>query len=233
MQEDKPKDNLLNIIFALTIKDDSDEEQYLKLDDIEDLISKLVAVGEKYPYIHEYDLPDLSPENIKKNRHVDYIGLDKEVAYHMGLKESRRILKRNENLVNLISNFAAAESFSGDVMEFTNNTVIFDCHNPNIEYELGFVNNGQEKKENKLLTDGKINIIEQTENYKKVKIEDATYTIQAAYEDDRLKAAIVKTHFVHPSFLTFLMFEVRDFYKEQFGSYEESEKPSVLRKRLN
>ena len=228
------KENLLNIVFALTIRDDKDKEQFLKLSDIQDLVSKLNSVAEHYPFLHQYDLPDLNPKNLKKNKHVDYVGLDNEIAYHMKEKEAHKIIEENMDLVHLISNFATAETFNDDIRKLTNDVIVFDCHNPNTVYELGYVDDGQAVKENKLLTDGKINILEKTENYKKVKIDGATYVIQAAYEDERLKAAVVKTHFVHPGLLEFLKYEVKDFYEEKLqNSYDESEKPSVYRKRLN
>ena len=230
----KTRDSFLNIMFAMMITDDKFEEQYLNVSDIQELVQKINGVKDKYPYLHEYDMPDLSADSIKKNKHVDYVSLDDEIAFRMGAKEAERIIKRNPELVQMITNFAYIDTFNEEVMELTNNRVVFDCHNPNGEYLLGFVDSGTELKENKILTDGIIKIVEQNDFAKRVKVEKATYTIQAAYEDNKLEAAIVKTNIIHPTYLTFLMFEVRDFYKDQLGTYECSkDKPSVLRKRKN
>jgi hypothetical protein len=228
------KDSFLNIMFAMMITDNKYEEKYLKVSDLQDLIEKINSVSDRYPYLHEYDMPDLGADAIKKNRHVDYVSLDNEIAFRMGAKEAEKIIKRNNNLVQMITNFAFIDTFNDDVMNLTGNTVVFDCHNPNTEYLLGYVDSGAELKENKIFTDGDVTILEENDFAKKVKVSNASYVIQSAYEDNRLVAGLVKANYVHPTFLTFLMFEVRDFYRDQLGSYECSKtKPSVLRKRLN
>lgn len=238
----KKRDSFINIMFAMMIGDDKKEQQHIKISEIQNMINKIISLREslkdrekdKYSYIKEYDMPDLSINAIKNNKHVENIDLDDDIAFRMGAKEAARIIIRNPELVRLITNFAYIDSFNEDLMGLTDNTIVFDCHNPNDEYLLGYVYTGNEQKENKLVTDGIIKIVEQNEFSKKVKVERASYVIFSSYENNALLAAVVKADILHPTFLTFLMFEARDFYMNQLGNYDCSEdKPSVLRKRLN
>jgi len=124
--------------------------------------------------------------------------------------------------------------FNQDVMEYTDNKVVFDCHNPNTKYDLGYIIDTEGKKENKIFTDGDVTVLYEDDSFKSVKVDNATYAIQAAYVNNELVSGELKAMHVSPVFLAFLMFELRDFYRGMHSSYEESNnKPKVLRKKFN
>ncbi len=233
----KKRDNLINVVFAL-IKicdgDATDEDSQINLDDLEDLVEKINMVSEYYPFISEYDKPDLSIDSIKQNEHVDYVSLNNVIVYNMDRKEAELILERNEDLVILITNIANIEDFNKNVMDFTNNKVAFECSEPNGEYSLGYIIDAEGRKENKLFTDGTITMLSETDSLKEFRVDNATYAIKSAYVEGDLVSAVIKSKYVSPEFLNFLMFEVRDFYCGLHNNYEESKtKPRVLRKKVN
>ena len=221
--------------------DETNGEMFLKISDVRRIVFDLIRAGDKTPELHEYDLPDLNPAVIIQNEHVDYIALDEEIAYRMEEEEAIAIIARNDELVRTISTHEYAryiveecKAFDKDCKGLTNNIAAFIYAEPNNVYDIGFYDTGGDKAENKLFTDGTVTVLEERYGFKKVKVENATFVINSSFEQGELAHADVICHNVDPSNLDFLIFDVRDFGRGIYDSYESSpEKPYVYTKKMN
>lgn len=235
------RDSILDIMFAMMVVDNSAEERYLKLDEVKTLVDKLSETGKTKPELHEYDMPDLSVDSILKNKHVDYVSLDNEIAFRMEEDEAKQIIDRNNDVVRIIFALDYAldlkkqiQGFDEDCKKLSNGRVSFVYGDPNLQYLLGSYNNGDEINDDKLLTDGVVTVIEEDSGSKMVSVKGATYSIHASFVRERLDEAEVITNIMNPVFLAYLIFDVRDFCKNQYGAYEQqSSKPYIYKKRKN
>lgn len=241
---DDERDSVFDVVLALyTINYSCDEngERFVKISDVRRIIDDLVKAGTKDPEIHDYDMPDLNPSFIIQNDYVDYVALDEEIAFRMEEEEAKEIIARNDDLVRAISIHEYAryivsecKDFDKDCKALTNNIAGFVYAEPNDVYELGFVDAGGEREENRLFTDGKTTVIEERYGFKKVKVENASFVINTGFEQGELAHADVISHIVDPRYLVFLACEVRDLGRRNYDSFVPSTgKPYVYTKKMN
>ncbi len=233
MQEAKQRDNLLNVIFALTVRNNDSKRHCVHLDFVKEVVDKINMFSGNASYVREYDIPSLEPSNIKKNSHVDFVSDDKDIGYHMDYEESQKILNRNEDLVRLIVNFDCITEFNKEVEKISDGRMVYDFNSPDNFYELIYYNDGMDYRENILLTDGDVDVITQNDFYKLVKVNNATYSILAAYDENGLTNSIVRNEIVHPVVFNLLKEIVKDFWNARVEDYTISEAPYVYRKKLN
>ena len=88
-------------------------------------------------------------------------------AFRMEEEEAKEIIARNDDLIRTISIHEYAryivsecKDFDKDCKALTNNIAGFVYAEPNDVYDLGFVDAGGERAENRLFTDGKTTVIE-------------------------------------------------------------------------
>ncbi len=223
------KDNILNVLFALVRENDDSEHLFIDKKDIEDVLDNIKKVRDHFPYLDLYDMPDLSANALKRNRHVLYVTVTDEIAFDIDKEEADELIERNQELVAIISGFALIDQFNALIMAMTGNKFCFEKQDPNSVYELAYQFYGANKKRHELYTDGKITVLEEQPNYKKVKVDNATYAIYSAYEGNNVIGAIIKSNDINPYHLEMLLEEVKNLSIGNKTGYEAKDK--ILMKR--
>jgi len=232
--DNKEKENVLNIIFAVFRMGASDDETlYIKYQDLEKLVTDLKKACEQSPLMHYYNMPDLSINSLKRNKCVDYVALDSEVAFDMDKEEAKKLIDRNPELSYMIATIGSYEHFDSEVARNTAGVFGVSHRDPNTEYTIGQVNNGLEKKVNKLYTDGEIEYLEDTKEFRRVNVTNSTYTIVTAENDGVLEAALLRSDAVLPEALDFLMDEVMSIYNKSTQLDYNKARDNVLVRRLH
>lgn len=240
-EELEDRDSILDIMLAMMVVDRSEEQRYLKLDEVKEIVDRLSKLGDEIPDLHEYDMPDLSIDSILANEHVDYVSLDNEISFRMDPDKAIDIINRNSDIIRTILTIdlamvigKQAKKFDDDCKKLSNGRVSLVVGDPNLEYLLSTFDNGEEKNEDKLLTDGQVTILEESYCLKRVKLDGASYAIHASFARGRLDEAEVICGLMNQTFLNYLICDVRDLCKDQYGGYEhDAKKPYVYTIRKN
>ena len=229
---DKEKENVLNVIFAVFRLGASDDETlYIKYQDLEKLVTDLKRACEEAPIMHYYNMPDLSINSLKRNKCVEYVALDSEVAFDMDKEEAKKLIDRNPELSYMIATIGSYEHFDAEVTRNTAGVFGVSHRDPNTEYTIGIVDNGMEKKINMLYTDGDIEYVEDQEGYRRLNVTNSTYTIVTAEQDGAIKAGLLRSDAVLPEALDFLMDEVMAVYNGGIVDYNNSRSNVLVRRK--
>ena len=229
---DKEKENVLNVIFAVFRLGASDDETlYIKYQDLEKLVTDLKRACEEAPIMHYYNMPDLSINSLKRNKCVEYVALDSEVAFDMDKEEAKKLIDRNPELSYMIATIGSYEHFDVEVTRNTAGVFGVSHRDPNTEYTIGIVDNGMEKKINMLYTDGDIEYVEDQEGYRRLNVTNSTYTIVTAEQDGAITAGLLRSDAVLPEALDFLMDEVMAVYNGGIVDYNNSRSNVLVRRK--
>ena len=227
------KEDVLNVLFAYLRQGTKTDEVFVLRNEIVELINRIKLNGKNYPFINEYDYPDLSIENIKKNNFVNYINLSDEISYTMSKRMSNNIIKRNDRLIWIIHNLSTIDGINTDLKELTNSKVVFSCKNPDDIFTVGEVSNIYGTRRNDLYTDGKVTVLEDYGYGKKVKVDKASFAMYSAFEDDSLVGAVIQANLLDPRLIFTYLQEASSFYKGQIRDTYDEKTSNVLIKRRN
>ena len=226
------KDDVLNIFFAFLKITDNKDEIFISKDEVEELLSRITCNSEKYGFINEYDYPDLSSKALKRNKYINYVNLGNEISFSMPEEDAKAILDRNQKLIWIIHNLTTIDGINDDLKHLTNNSIVFNCQDPNTSYTIGNTFIGASNKFNDLYTDGEVTILEDYDFYKRVKVDNATYTLFTATEDDSLVGGVITANHLEPLSIYSYLQEGLNFYKGiNQGIYSHKDEHILIKRR--
>ena len=191
------KDNVLDILFALN-KQKGNKTNFIKMDLINDVLEKIKKAADLYPTINFYDYPDLSADGLRKNKHVEYVTVANDIAYHMSDREATKLLKSNDLLCSIIRTIGLVEQIKEDLKEVTNDTFDFLYQTPNRVYELEKIDSGFEDRYNELYTDGTVKVLAEDDESKTVSVNGASYAIYSLYDRKKFESGYISSNDLNP-----------------------------------
>lgn len=226
------KEEFLNILFAI-MKDN--DVNIMNLNDITEIIVTIYSSKEFIVLMDTLEIHDMIVDDVLSNDYVKNINKEGFIEFDLDGDEIDEIISKYETISSLITKAINKMIVKRYIEQKSEGKIVFKYDDPNGTYDLPYISNAMNECETQIYTDGTIaeNIMKKEygvyNKSRNVKVENATYTIMADIQNNKVKAVEIRGLFVGD--YMFMTNEAENILLRQTSGYDEvdKEKPKIYK----
>jgi hypothetical protein len=203
----------------------------VKLDRIERIILTLMENKERLLEDDTDLILDLKSNIFLNKKYITKIDVNKDVYINLSKQEANNYLKSNPKLSFAIYNALKIASYNYKL----ENSFPFEAKliydSPNNTYHLYYSNTGDKVIENKLYTDGELELI--TVEPRIIEVNNATYSFNVIENNHEFNQVIIYTTILNTEFFDFILDELKKLSLHDEGYKKIGKEPRIYQKLRN